>query len=358
MPCFLLLKAEGRKGLLFGPLIVRRVDRGEYKALHGNSRGPSFEGKPKEAYARLAKPESAGEAKEKEVKKPKAAEKPGCLVKITGLEDAEHVVNMQSIRHFAEHAVVVEYCDYLPAQSVAFLRLKSPEDCATLLDDMKRTGRWLGCGPPNAEVLAADEEERYWQSVVERQQQRDQSGQGGKFVMPPTSVRRERENIVSRIRRWRPVAATSSGKFKAGFTDTAGGNPDFVPAGFSKHRKVKKPPKVIPPRKREDEGKSKRSMPSVPPPSPFQLPGTTRRRRTGALPPPSPAPGLPPPSPAVDSLSPESDHTMSPEERKAASPSGDGEEASHEATQEDGPDEVDELDIDPDLVMSIMEDFK
>ncbi|CAK9037210.1 unnamed protein product [Durusdinium trenchii] len=330
----------------------------EYKTLQAASRGPSFQGKPKEEVPKT-RPRKDAEASEAETKsKPKPSQRPGCVVKITGLKDAEHVINMQSIRHYAEHAVAVEYCDYLPSLSLAYLRLKSPEDCVTLLEDVKATGRLLGCDQPSAEVLGPDEEEKYWQDVVERHASRDE--QSGKFVMPPSSVRREREHIVSRIRRWRPVTSSSS-KFKAGFTDTAGGNADFVPAGFGKsYRKAKKIPKVIPPRKRRDvpdeDAKSRKALPAVPPPSPFQLPGTTRKRRLpGALPPPSPAHAFPPPSPAIDSLSPDSDPTMSPEvDRKHASPSGDGEDAS-QATQEDGPGDLD--DLDPDLVMSVMEDF-
>eukprot|EP00438_Fugacium_kawagutii_P010020 Skav212652 [mRNA] locus=scaffold1227:109800:114408:+ [translate_table: standard] len=143
---------------------------------------------------------------------------------------------------------------------------------------MKLTGRMLGCHQPTAQVLGTEdqwgrqEEEKYWELVASRMQER------GPKEAKQTAKRREPENVVTRIRRWRVVASGHGGPFRAGFTDTAGGSAAFVAAGFGKHR--------------PDKTAKARQL---------------RKRRRGALPPPSPA-ALPPPSPALDeSMSPESE---------------------------------------------------
>eukprot|EP00435_Cladocopium_sp_Y103_P071510 s42_g37.t1 len=199
------------------------------------------------------------------------------------------------------------------------------------------------------------EEEKYWQDVMERARQRGPKSDAVLKDTKQTAKRREPENVVTRIRRWRPVSNPNRSKFRSGFTDTAGGSANFVAAGFGK-RKHKRAPKVIPPRKREGEEAApsgagskakkvkKEEVPLVPPPSPFQLPGTTRtlclarKRRRGMVPPPSPA--LPPPSPCGldESMSPESDAASTEPPAPPPPPEGD-------------------LEFDPDDIVSMMEDF-
>eukprot|EP00435_Cladocopium_sp_Y103_P071126 s42_g36.t2 len=147
----------------------------EYKLLQATSRGPTFEGRPKDdppatpsrvvptvpdvpavpdvrdgtGEAALTESGATGstasastETSEKVVEKPKPSRTPGCLVKLTGFSGDDELLCTLAIRQFAEHAVTVEYCDY---------------DTATLLEDMKLTGRMLGCQQPTAEVLGHED---------------------------------------------------------------------------------------------------------------------------------------------------------------------------------------------------------
>mmetsp|Transcript_53274 Transcript_53274/g.98499 ORF Transcript_53274/g.98499 Transcript_53274/m.98499 type:complete len:663 (-) Transcript_53274:36-2024(-) len=86
----------------------------------------------------------------------------GCVVKLTGFSQPQTVI---SIKQFAEHAVVVEYCDYHPGAPVAHLRLQSPDDCAALLKEMRVSRRLLGWREPQAVILDGDAEDRYWEEV-------------------------------------------------------------------------------------------------------------------------------------------------------------------------------------------------
>ena len=74
---------------------------------------------------------------------------------------AERNQSRTSVRQFAEHAVVVEYCDFNPGDSVAYLRVKCPDDCAVLLEDLRLSRRMLGWLIPEVRVLDPDEEDRY-----------------------------------------------------------------------------------------------------------------------------------------------------------------------------------------------------
>eukprot|EP00434_Breviolum_minutum_P005395 symbB.v1.2.004757.t2/scaffold242.1/size254583/4 len=318
----------------------------EYKQLQAISHGPSFAGRkkdlppptptasppetmPPEVAASAAASSSAASG----APRPKPARTPGCLVKLTGLAEDDESLCTLSVRQFAEHAVTVEYCDFVPSTSSAHVRLKCPEDGVKLLEDLKLTGRMLGCHQVTAEVLGPEEEELYWKGVMQRAEQR------GPPEVRQTAKRKEPEHVVSRIRRWRPVLTHSgpSGKFKAGFTDTAGGSADFVQSGFGKHSRPKKAPKVIPPRKREAEGEATASQPSK----------ARKTERIPAVPPASPA--LPPPSPCG------LDESMSPDSDVA---SGDGPPNSPKRAARGKPAVPPaEEDFDPDEIVSMMEDF-
>ena len=305
---------EGGPGDLPSPVLLKSENvfclscPGEYNLLYQAVKGPSFQttftrrGAAREdvpegsADSADAEPSQSADASEsqptKGARRPRGSEVPGCLVRLTGFSDAENVV---CIRQYVEHAVTVVHCDFIPNTTVAHVRLPSPGDCVKLLEDMKLTGRLLGCHRPTAEVLSPEEEEKYWQDALARDDEPKIKKRG---LAPQAFVRRDLDRKVSRIRRWRPKAASASHKFRAGFTDTAGSNADFVPAGFGKSRRTEKPPKVVPPRESGEpplkvrrQGSPRR--PLVPPPSPFQLPGTTRTRprparRSGSVPPPSP----------------------------------------------------------------------
>ncbi|CAJ1388202.1 unnamed protein product [Effrenium voratum] len=317
----------------------------EYKERHAASRGP----KEPEQIFRPPPP------------KPKAV--PGCVVAVRDLDED---CTRMSVRHFAEHAVAVEYCDYLPGASEAHLRLKSPEDCTRLLEDMRLTGRMLGGQLPKVEVLSPEEEAKYWEQVQERKS--DPEADKSHALLRAASGIRERDMKISRIRRWKPVASASGLKFRQSFIDTAGGSADFVAPGFGKHRRPKRAPKVIPPRKPDEVPKKRKEanpFPAVPPPSPFQLPGTTRPKKRGerfalppaspAMPPPSPAGGLSPESPELArARSPESDKPSdanSPDMSADRKPDSSGDEASE--PQEDADSLLDQAD----LIVSMMEDF-
>ena len=292
---------------------------GEYNELYKAVKGPSFQttftrrGAPREevpsqghAGSANAEPSQSSQdvsptesAKPSCARRPRGTEIPGCLVKLAGFSEAENVL---CIRQYVEHAVTVAYCDYITNSTVAHVRLLCPGDCVRLLEDMKLTGRLLGCHKPTAEVLSPEEEEKYWQDALARHSEPKAKKRG---LAPQAFLRRDVDSKVSRIRRWRPKALAASHKFRAGFTDTAGSNADFVPAGFGK-RRTEKPPKIVPPRESGEpplkvrrQGSPRR--PLVPPPSPFQLPGTTRTR-----PRPARRSGSVPPSPCVQD-SPESD---------------------------------------------------
>eukprot|EP00971_Amphidinium_carterae_P249812 4958422-Amphidinium_carterae.1 len=62
----------------------------------------------------------------------------GCVVKLSGFSQPQTVsalvCEVVSIKQFAEHAVVVEYCDYHPGAPVAHLRLgaQSPVWCSVV----------------------------------------------------------------------------------------------------------------------------------------------------------------------------------------------------------------------------------
>lgn len=58
----------------------------------------------------------------------------------------------------------------------------------------------------------------------------------GDPVIPLKTVRSRASKVLTH--------SGPSGKFKAGFTDTAGGSADFVQSGFGKHSRPKKAPKV------------------------------------------------------------------------------------------------------------------
>lgn len=82
----------------------------------------------------------------------------GCLLRVSGFSEPQ---TRTSVRQFAEHAVVVEYCDFNPGDSVAYLRVKCPDDCAVLLEDLRLSRRMLGWLIPEVRVLDPDEEDRY-----------------------------------------------------------------------------------------------------------------------------------------------------------------------------------------------------
>ena len=62
---------------------------------------------------------------------------------------------------------------------------------------------WLWHGPVS--WWEWQEEEKYWQDVMQRAQQRGPKSDAALKDTKQTAKRREPENVVTRIRRWRPV---------------------------------------------------------------------------------------------------------------------------------------------------------
>ncbi|CAE7387868.1 MYO10, partial [Symbiodinium necroappetens] len=312
-------------------------ERRDYNALYKAVKGPSFQttftkreaaredvaegfGTAEPSPSVDVNPEATEAPQAAARRKPPGSEIPGCLVRLTGFSDAENVL---CIRQYVEHAVTVVYCDYIPNTTVAHVRLPSPGDCVRLLEDMKLTSRLLGCHRPTAEVLSPEEEEKYWVERLAASVRSREPISKKRGLTPQAFLRRDLDHKVSRIRRWCPKVASASHKFRAGFTDTAGSNADFVPAGFGKARRAAK---VVPPREsgeapelppsskvRRKEGSPRRG-PLVPPPSPFQLPGTTRTRARPAR----RAPSVPPSPCAQDSPESDSARPVSPSSSRQA----------------------------------------
>lgn len=173
---------------------------------------------------------------------------------------------MISIRQFAEHAVIVEYCDFnQPDGSVAHLRLRCPEDCQLLLEDLRKTGRMLGWVRPTVRVLGVEEEASYWQRVDERHAVRGAADKQRKatnedLLALPKKKRRSLlrpilqnshgavsggPGTTSSLSRW-PCDGSASHRQKeatgkralrsCSYVDTVGGNKGFIAAGFGRKR--------------------------------------------------------------------------------------------------------------------------
>jgi len=173
---------------------------------------------------------------------------------------------MTSIRQFAEHVVTVEYCDFnQPDASVAHLRLRCPEDCQLLLEDLRKTGRMLGWVQPAVRVLGVEEEATYWQQVDKRHTARSAADKQRKetnedLLALPKKKRRSLlrpilqnshgavsggPGTTSSLSRW-PFDGSASHRQKeatgkqavrsCSFVDTVGGNKGFVAAGFGRKR--------------------------------------------------------------------------------------------------------------------------
>lgn len=194
-------------------------------------------------------------------KSPQPRQRPGCLVMISGFPQPQTLL---SVRHFAEHAVPVEFCDFPdPYASRAFLRLRTPEDCRVLLQDVRLTQRMLGWQTPQVRVLQPHEEEEYWQGVQIRRAERNAAASRSRprsFSMDPAglSKRAKRRQVrplrammqnpqgvvrrgpgkTTAIKRWSPgkVQHGALDGFKDSFSDTVGGNGRFVQAGFGRRR--------------------------------------------------------------------------------------------------------------------------
>jgi len=307
----------------------------------------------------------------------------GCIVMISGFPQPQTLL---SIRQYAEHAVPVEYCDFPdPYASIAHLRLRRPEDSRTLLEDAQRTGRQLGWLQPQMRVLEPDEEKRYWEAADQRRAARNARPRlraipaglskraQRKLVRPLRSMGLNPQGVVksgpaktTAINKWCPSLNTDG--LKASFVDTVGGNGGLIQAGFSKEllkqRPVRKASQLPPGRLRVPAAAGKRPQAAavgddlppakvarkpapvaaltVPPPSPFIMPGGAKPKRaakpTGSqpswLPPPSPfakptststrpsrprSPALVPPSPVArppEQGKPEPDPVRSPGEEK------------------------------------------
>jgi len=286
----------------------------------------------------------------------KPRSRPGCIVMISGFPQPQTLL---SIRQYAEHAVPVEYCDFPdPYGSVAHLRLRCPDDSRVLLEDAQHTHRRLGWLQPQIHVLSTEEEKQYWEDVDRRRAERNAvNSRARPKVVPAGLSKRAQRKLVrplramalnpqgvvkggpaktTAIQKWCPGVDESSDGLKASFTDTVGGNGGLVQAGFSKAvlakqrqrrgRKTslgavrelplgrlrpapapvapgKRPHATVtedlPPAKARRPGPVATANPTVPPPSPFIMPGGVKPKR--AAKPPStgsqPSSGLPPPSP-------------------------------------------------------------
>lgn len=97
--------------------------------------------------------------------------RPGCLVHVSDFTVPQTVL---SIRQFVEHVVPVEYCDY-PDQpgNIAHVRLRQPEDCQALLEDLRLSGRMLGWRRPEVRILNPEDEAKYWEEAAHRRATRD-----------------------------------------------------------------------------------------------------------------------------------------------------------------------------------------
>lgn len=220
-----------------------------------------------------------------------------CLVRITGFPQPQTVL---SLRQFVEHAVSVEYCDFLPGASAAHLRLRSPEECRLLLEDLRLSRRMLGWLQPEVCILTPEEEDKYWTDVERRRAQRDAAetrGEGRgpapaaedaaeaaaeaaaaaapskraarRLLRPLRGLPENPQGVVhggpvtsSTVQRWRtiakgvrvgvaakkdflslPVGAAGREKRKyssSGFVDTVCGNGGGVQAGFARPRKLRR----------------------------------------------------------------------------------------------------------------------
>ena len=80
----------------------------------------------------------------------------GCVIRMWGSKELWQQLTIMEVRHFVEHAVAVEYCDLQAEQ--AHLRLRCPEDCSRLVEELKLTQRLLGWEQPSLEVLDAEQE--------------------------------------------------------------------------------------------------------------------------------------------------------------------------------------------------------
>mmetsp|Transcript_48192 Transcript_48192/g.112759 ORF Transcript_48192/g.112759 Transcript_48192/m.112759 type:complete len:655 (+) Transcript_48192:84-2048(+) len=211
----------------------------------------------------------------------------GCVVKLSGFSQPQTVV---SIKQFAEHAVVVEYCDYHPGAPVAHLRLKSPEDCATLLEDMRMSHRLLGWREPQAAILDSAAEDSYWEEVSHVRALRSKAEVEGpaaenhataaetsplqighdmeaKTTPPTASAKRRKRRMqllkhvainpqgvvkrgpadrVSKVAVWRKARALDPNedpnRGPASFTDTVCGSGGHVQPGFAKSKRVRRGP--------------------------------------------------------------------------------------------------------------------
>mmetsp|Transcript_88265 Transcript_88265/g.175403 ORF Transcript_88265/g.175403 Transcript_88265/m.175403 type:complete len:854 (-) Transcript_88265:123-2684(-) len=189
--------------------------------------------------------------------------KPGCVIEVTNFPLPQTVT---SIRQFAEHAVIVEYCDFnQPDGSVAHLRLRCPGDCQLLLEDLCKTGRMLGWVRPAVRVLGVEEEASYWRRVDERRAARGTADEqlrvtSSDLLAVPKKKRRSLlrpvlqnahgavsggPGMTSSLSRWpfdgsashRQKEATGKKTVRAcSFVDTVGGNKGFVAAGFGRKR--------------------------------------------------------------------------------------------------------------------------
>jgi len=209
---------------------------------------------------------------------------PGCLLRISGFSLPQTVL---SIREFAEHAVPVEYCDFRPGGAgggapVAHLRLRSPDDCMLLLEDLRITRRMLGWLRPHVCRIPLDEENLYWREVNLRRVARDSAIEDdprqtsmrplwapnpqGTICRGPvkkTSLQRYRSGLALGAR----AASALTGIATAGaaglqssgsFIDTITGNAGFGPVGLGRPRRK---PEREARRKRKDTEHLSRSLP-------------------------------------------------------------------------------------------------
>eukprot|EP00929_Paragymnodinium_shiwhaense_P088498 TRINITY_DN4880_c4_g1_i1.p1 TRINITY_DN4880_c4_g1~~TRINITY_DN4880_c4_g1_i1.p1 ORF type:complete len:788 (-),score=189.57 TRINITY_DN4880_c4_g1_i1:39-2402(-) len=73
-----------------------------------------------------------------------------------------------TVRQWAEHAVAVEYCDYVDGADFAILTLQDPSEVEVLLEDARVTGRLLGWSRPEIRRLTAAEEDEHVEMIQER----------------------------------------------------------------------------------------------------------------------------------------------------------------------------------------------
>jgi hypothetical protein len=190
----------------------------------------------------------------------------GCLVRISDFSQPQTRI---SVRQFVEHEVTVEYCDFTPGASVAHVRLKCPEDCHVLVDELAKSNRYLGWLRPVVSILSPEEEQAYWQAVVaQRSSAKAETGiasatldvsrkQVHRITRNPLGVVVKRPSKTTTLHRFRGstadakknLASSSSSSAPAptadkgaagSYVDIAGGSNTFSQAGFGKPRFLKK----------------------------------------------------------------------------------------------------------------------